>query len=158
MYMRRRVASAARARPVVPVGSSAGSATSFRAVQLLRGPRTASGPGWARGLRRLAEHAARCRSCRVADGVVNQLGPSGSAHGSCDLVKAHTPRRDRPSYRNTPPGGLVGADLWSRSGTGPLPLRTRRVSYGEVLVISWVLLLRVGGRRRLDDPTDLGDG
>jgi hypothetical protein len=75
---------------------------------------------------------------QMADGVVNQVGPSGTAHGSSEIVKAHTPRRDRPSCRNTPPGGLVGAALWSRSGTGPLPLRTRRVSYGEVLFISWI--------------------
>ncbi len=40
------------------------------------------GPGWACGLRRLVEHAARCRSCEVADGVVHQVGPSGTAHGS----------------------------------------------------------------------------
>jgi hypothetical protein len=76
---------------------------------------------------------------------MEQVGPSGTAHGSSELVKAHTPHRGRPSCRNTPPGGLVGAAPWSHSGTGPLPLRTRRVSYGEVLVISWVLLLRVGG-------------
>ncbi len=103
------------------------------------------GPGWALGRRRLAEHAARCRSCGVADGVVNQVGPSGTAQGCSELVKAHTPRRGRPSCRNTPPGGLVGADPWSHSGTGLLPLRTRRVSYGEVLVISWVLLLSLVG-------------
>jgi hypothetical protein len=32
---------------------------------------------------------------------VNQVGPSGTAHGSSELVKAHTPRRGRPSCRNT---------------------------------------------------------
>ncbi len=111
--------------------------------QLLCGPRTASGPGWASCRRRLEEHAARCRPCGVATGVVNQVGPSGTAHGSSKLVKTHTPRRGRPSCRNTPQGGLVGAAPWSRSGTGPLPLQTRRVSYGEVLVISWNLLFRV---------------
>jgi hypothetical protein len=26
---------------------------------------------------------------------VNQVGPSGTAHGSSELVKAHTPRRGR---------------------------------------------------------------
>ncbi len=145
MCMCRRVASAARARPVVPVGPTAGGAASYSAMQLRRGPRTARGPSWARGRRRLAEHADRCRSCGVADGVVHQVGLSGTAHGSSELVKAHTLRRDRPSCRNTTPGGLVGADPWSRSGAGPLPLRTRRVSYGYVLVIGWVLLLRVGG-------------
>jgi hypothetical protein len=145
--MSRRVAPAARARPVVPVGPTVGGAASYSAVQLWRGPqaRTACGPSWARGWRCPAEHAARCRSCGVADGVVNQVGPSGTADASSELVKAHTPRRGRPSCRNTPPGGLVWADPWSRSGTGPLPLRSRRVSWGEVLVISWVLLLRVGG-------------
>ena len=134
MRMRRREASAARPRPVVPVGPTADGAASYSAVQLRRGPRTAHGPSWARGRRCPAEHAARCRSCGVADGVVNQVGPSGTAHGSSELVKAHTPRRGRHSCRNTPPGGLVGAAPWSRSGTGPLPLRTRQVSYGEVLV------------------------
>ena len=59
------------------------------------------GPSWARGRRCPAEHAARCRSCGVADGVVNQVGPSGTAHGSSELVKAHTPRRVRPSCRNS---------------------------------------------------------
>jgi hypothetical protein len=75
MCMCRRVVSAARARPVVPVGTTAGGAASYSCVQLRRGPRTARDPGWARGRRRLAEHAARCRSCRVADGVVNQGRP-----------------------------------------------------------------------------------
>jgi hypothetical protein len=31
---------------------------------------------------------------------VNQVGPSGTAHGSSELVKAHTARRGRPSCRN----------------------------------------------------------
>ena len=73
----------------------------YSAVQLRRGPRTAHGPSWSRGLRCPAEHAARCRSCGVADGVVNQVGPSGTAHGSSELVKAHTPRRGRHSCRNS---------------------------------------------------------
>jgi len=134
MRMRRRKASAARPRPVVPVGPTADGAALYRSAQLRRGPRPAHGPSWARGRRCPAEHAAQCRSCGVADGVVNQVGPSGTAHGSSELVKAHTPRRGRHSCRNPPPGGLVGAAPWSRSGTGPLPLRTRQVSYGEVLV------------------------
>ncbi len=113
MCMRRRAAPAARARPVVPVGPTAGGAASYSAVQLRRGQRTTSCPTWARGLRRLAEHAARCRSCGVADGVVYQVGPSGTALGSSELVKAHTPRRGRPSCRNTPSGGLVWAAPWS---------------------------------------------
>ena len=138
--MRRREASAARPRPVVPVGPTADGAALYRSAQLRRSPRPAHGPSWARGRRWPAEHAARCRSCGVADGVVNQVGPSGTAHGSSELVKAHTPRRGRHSCRNTPPGGLVGAAPWSRSGTGPLPLLTRRVSYGEVLVISCIQL------------------
>jgi hypothetical protein len=138
MRMRRREASAARPRPMVPVGPTADGAASYSAVQLRRGPRTAHGPSWSRGRRCPAEHAARCRSCGVADGVVNQVGPSGTAHGSSELVKAHTPRRGRHSCRNTPPGGLVGAAPWSRSGTGPPPLRTRQVSYGEVLEISCI--------------------
>ncbi len=100
------------------------------------GPTVPVGP--AAGQRYPAEHAALCRSCGVADGVVNQVGPSGTPRGSSELVKAHTLRRGRPSCRNTPPGGLVGAAPWSRSETGPLPLRTRRVSYGEVLEISCI--------------------
>ncbi len=100
MCMRRRVASSGRGRPVVPVGPTTGGAASYSAVKVRRGQRTARGPSSARGRRRLAEHAARCRSHRVADGVVNQVGPSGTAHGSSDLVKAHTPRRGRPSCRN----------------------------------------------------------
>ena len=134
MRMRRREASAARPRPVVPVGPTADGAALYRSAQLRRGPRPAHGPSWARGRRCPAEHAARSRSCGIADGVVNQDGPSGTAHGSSEVVKAHTPRRGRHSCRNTPPGGLVGAAPWSRSGTGPLPLQTRQVSYGEVLV------------------------
>jgi hypothetical protein len=102
MCMRRRVAPAARARPMVPVEPTAAGAASYSAVQLRRGPRAAHGPSWARGRRCPAEHAARCRSCGVADGVVNQVGPSGTAHGSSELVKAHTPqRRGRPSCCNT---------------------------------------------------------
>jgi hypothetical protein len=100
MCMRRRVAPAARARPMVPDEPTAGAA-SYSAVQLRRGPRSAHGPSWARGRRCTAEHAARCRSCGVADGVVNQVGPSCTAHGSSELVKAHTPRRGRPSCRNS---------------------------------------------------------
>ncbi len=46
MCMRQHVASAARARPLVPVGPTAGGAASYSAVQLRRGPRTARGPGW----------------------------------------------------------------------------------------------------------------
>jgi hypothetical protein len=121
MCMCRRIASAASARPMVPVEPTAGGAASYSAVQLRRGQRAAHGPSWARGLRCPAEHAARCRSCGVADGVVNQVGPSCTAHGSSELVKVHTPRRGRPSCRNTPPGGLVtlvGAAPWSRSRTG----------------------------------------
>jgi hypothetical protein len=41
------------------------------------------------------------RPTLAADGVVNHVGPSGTAHGSSELVKAHTPRRGRPSCRNT---------------------------------------------------------
>jgi hypothetical protein len=63
----------ARARPTVPVGPAAG---------------------------RTPQHAARCRSCGIADGVVNQDGPSGTAHGCSELVKAHTARRGRHSCRN----------------------------------------------------------
>ena len=85
---------------MVPVGPTADGAASYSAVQLRRGPRTAHGPSWSRGRRCPAEHAARCRSCRLADGVVNQVGPSGTAHGSSELVKAHTPRRGRHSCRN----------------------------------------------------------
>ncbi len=123
---------------MVPVEPIAGGAASYSAVQLWRGPRAAHGPSWARGRRCSSEHAARCRSCGVAYGVVNQVGPSGTAHGSSKLVKAHTPRRGRPSCRNTLPGGLVGAAPLSRRGTGPLPLRTRQVSDGEVIVISCI--------------------
>ncbi len=94
-----------------------------RFVQRRACPRTARSPGWAGGLRCLAEHAAQCRSCGVANGIVHQVGPSGTAHGSSELVKARTPRRGRPSCRNTPPGA------W-RNLSSP---------------ISWILLLRVGG-------------
>ncbi len=104
--MRRRVAPAARARPVVPVGPTAGAA-SYSAVQLLRGPVQPAVPvasGYRdRGWRRFAEHVARCLSCGVADGVVHQVGPSGTARGSSELVKAHTPRKCRPSCHNTVP-------------------------------------------------------
>ncbi len=106
MSMRRRAPPAARTRPMVPVEPTADVAASYSAVQLRRGPRTAHGPSWSRGCGRRcpAEHAARCRSCGVADGVVNQVGPSGTAHVSSKLVKAHTPRRNRPSCRNNPSG------------------------------------------------------
>jgi hypothetical protein len=115
-------------------------------VQFWRGPRAARGPGWVpRGRRRLAEHTARCLSCRVANGIVHQVVPSGTVSGSSELVKAHTLRRGRPSRRISPSGLLVRAAPRSRSGTCLLPLRTRRVSYREVFVIRWVLLLRVGG-------------
>ncbi len=70
MCMRRRVAPAARARQIVPVEPTACGAASYSAVQLLRGPCAAS---WARCRRHPAEHAARCRSCGVANGVVNQV-------------------------------------------------------------------------------------
>jgi hypothetical protein len=138
MRMRQRVAPTARTRPMVPVEPTAVGAALYSAVQLRRSPRTAHGPSWSRCRRCPAEHAALCRSCGVADGVVNQVGPSDTAHVSSELVKASTPRSGRPSYRNTPPGGLVGAASWSRSGTSPLPLRTRQVSFGEVLVLSWI--------------------
>jgi hypothetical protein len=138
MCMCRRVAPAASARPVVPVGPTAGCAASYSAVQLWRGQRTARCPSWALGRLRPAEHVAWCLSCGVANGVVNQVVPSCTAHGSSELVKDHTPRRGRLRCCNTPPGGLVWAAPWSRSGTGPLPLQTRQVSYGEVLVISWI--------------------
>ncbi len=36
------------------------------------------------GRRRLVEHVAWWRSCRVADGVVHQVGPSGTARGSSE--------------------------------------------------------------------------
>jgi hypothetical protein len=100
MRMRRRVAPAARTRPMVPVEPTADGAALYSAGQLQRGPRTAHGPSWSRGRRCPAEHAARCQSSGVADGVVNQVGPSGTAHGSSELVQAHTPRRGRPSCRN----------------------------------------------------------
>ena len=44
MCMRRREASAARPRPVVPVEPTADGAASYSAVQLRRGPRAAHGP------------------------------------------------------------------------------------------------------------------
>jgi hypothetical protein len=119
MCMRRRVAPDARARPMVPVGPTAGGAASYSAVRLRRGPRAAHGPSWAPVRRCPAEHAARCRSCGVADGVVNQVGPSGTAHGSSEQVKAHTPRRGRPSCcrnRAVPPPPATRA-----GGTGPAP-------------------------------------
>ncbi len=104
-------------------------------------------PVGSRGRQRLAENAAWCQSCVVADGVVHQVGPSGTAcaSGSSKLVKAHIPRRGRPSCRNTPQGRLVGAAPLSHSTSGPPPLWTRRISYGEVLAISWGILLHVGG-------------
>ncbi len=63
----------ARARPTVPVGPAAG------------------GAQWSMQLG--AGHAES-----PIDGVVNQVGPSGTARGSSELVKAHTPRRGRPSF------------------------------------------------------------
>jgi hypothetical protein len=114
MCMRRRVAPAARARPMVPIEPTAGGAASYSAVQLRRGPRAAHGPVPPAAGPTAPEHAARCRSCGVADGVVNQVGPSGTAHGSSELVKAHTSRRGRPSCRNTGDQGSVQA----MSGTG----------------------------------------
>jgi hypothetical protein len=66
MRMRRRVAPAARARPMIPVQRqlqpTTGGAASYSAVQLRRSPRAAHGPGWARSRRypaELPEHAAR---------------------------------------------------------------------------------------------------
>ncbi len=68
MRMRRRVAPAARARPMIPVQRqlqpTAGGAASYSAVQLRRSPRAAHGPCWARSRRYPAElpehwHAAR---------------------------------------------------------------------------------------------------
>jgi hypothetical protein len=112
--MRRRVASAASERPVAPVGHTAGGAASYSAEQRRRGPRTARGPSWASGRRRLAENAALCRSCGVAD-VVHQVGPSCTAHGSSVLVKAHTSRRRRPSCSNT--------GFETRQGRNQLPTR-----------------------------------
>jgi hypothetical protein len=100
--MRRRVAPAARARLMVPVEPTACGAASYSTLQLRRGTRTAHVPSWAHSRRCPSEHAARCRSCGVANVVVNQVGPSGTAHGSSELVKAHTPCRSRPSYHNTP--------------------------------------------------------
>jgi hypothetical protein len=96
-----------------------------------RSPRAASGPGWAhgrqcrfvqrfsmarirpaipvgsRGRRRLAEHAACHAKSPMAN--VHQVGPSSTASGSSELVKAHTSRRGRPSCRNT----------WSCRAAGP---------------------------------------
>jgi hypothetical protein len=159
MCVRRRVAPAACSQPVVPVGrNSPRPAVPFRPAPCSSGVTRVrpAVPVGSSGRRRLAEHA-QCRSCRIADGiVVHQVGPSGTARGSSELVKAHTPRRGRPSCRNTPPGGLVGAASRSRSGTGPLPLLTQRVSCGEVLVISRVLLRPPCWR--FGDPTDLGIG
>ncbi len=111
MHMRRRVAPAARTRPMVPVEPTADGPALYSAVQLRRGPRTAHGPSWSRRRQCPAEHAARCRSCGVDDGVVNQVGPSDTARGSSELVKAHTPRRGRPSCRNTrDPLGAAGCE------------------------------------------------
>jgi hypothetical protein len=121
--MRRRLATAARARPVIPVRPTAGGAASYSAVQLRRGPRTADGPGWAGGRRRLAEYAAQCRLCGVADGV-SQVGPSGTARGSSELVKAHTPRRSRPSCRNIGQLRLL-QDIDSGAGRSGIALRVR---------------------------------
>ena len=143
MRMRRRVAPAARARPMIPVQRqlqpTTGGAASYSALQLPRsrlGPWPAVPRGAARACGSVtclgAGHPEMDRSHGVSG------WQSGTAHGSSELVRAHTPRRGRPSCRNTPPGGLVGAAPWSRSGTGPLPLRTRRVSYGEVLEISCI--------------------
>ncbi len=112
-------------RPVVPVVQLCTAPCSSGVAQ-----RTVRGPGWAGGRRRLKEYAARCLSCGVADGVVHQVGPSGTAHGSSELVKAYTPRRGRPSCRNrehpTPPtvlggegGGLLHAAV-TRAPLSPL--------------------------------------
>jgi hypothetical protein len=120
------------------------------------GPRAASGAGWAHGrrcrfvqrcaapawpaygLRSRLSLAASCasrimrlsadRPCRVTDSVVHQVGPSCTACGSSELVKAHTPRRDRPSCRNIedlplrPVGapGTVKMRRYGRPGPGTL--------------------------------------
>jgi hypothetical protein len=69
--------SRSRSRSAPPAGPAAGCAVPVRIMMRARagsrGPRTASGPGWAHGRRCLAEHAARCRSCGVADGVGHQV-------------------------------------------------------------------------------------
>jgi hypothetical protein len=118
MCMRRCVAPAAHPWPVIPVGPTAGGSALYSAVQLRRGPHTARGPGWARGRRRLTEHAARCRSC-------GQVGPSDAANGSSELVKAHISSRGRPSCRNRSllPSGPkqpgLPCDHFSDVGIGP---------------------------------------
>jgi hypothetical protein len=75
---------------------------------------------------------------------VNQVGPSGTAHGSSELVKAHTPCRGRHSCRNIlrrhpisecstsipdrrrRPGSVPGppAPAPRRLGPGPPPARS----------------------------------
>jgi hypothetical protein len=98
--MRQLEVPAASMGPVVPVGPTAGGAASRSAVQLRRGPLAVHGPSWSLGRRCLSEHATQCWSCRVTDGVVHQVGLSGTARGSTELVKAHTPSRDGPSCCN----------------------------------------------------------
>jgi hypothetical protein len=153
MCMRRRVAPAARA-PVVPVGPTARGAASYSAVQLRRGPRTAHGPGWVSGWRRLAEHAAQCLSCGVGDGVVHKVGPSGTTHGSSELVKTHTPRRGRPSCRNRldNPGSATRLHLLGPAAIGSGPGRRTRSGVSS----SWMDRVELG-RRRLQ-PSQAGTG
>ncbi len=74
---------------------------------------------------------ARRRRPRCRNGTAGRTRATPELHGAVRSGTAGHPRRCRPSCRNTPPGGLVGAAPRSRSRTGPPPLRTRRVSYGE---------------------------
>jgi hypothetical protein len=118
------------------------------------GPRMAHGPAGPRGRRRPTEHAAQCRSCRVADGVVHQIGPSGTARASSELNKTHTPRRGRPSCRTSFRAGFLGL-IHGRvaepvlSPYGPDGSRTE-------MFLSFVGIY--SSAMEFDDPTDLGVG
>jgi hypothetical protein len=90
MLMRQRVAPAARARPVVPVGPTAGVAASRSTVQLRRGSQPVVPCGACGSM-----PVMQSRRWRSASGWAIRYG-----RGSSELVKAHTPRRDRPGCRN----------------------------------------------------------
>jgi hypothetical protein len=134
MCMRRRVAPAVRARPSVPVG--------LTAVPLRMAPCSSAavrsrpaGPVGSRGRRCLTEHAARCLSCGVADGVVHQAGPSGTARApnklkptflaEVDLATCFPFQPSTPPLDPCSPSSIRQAGAWQASANilGP---RARR--------------------------------
>jgi hypothetical protein len=121
MCMYRRVAPAARPRPVGP-------SRRVRSVQCRAAPAwPAHGPRPLLGPRPAAPRGAfgSAQVMRSSLWRSAYVGPSGMAHGSFELVKAHTPRRGRPSCRNRSllPSGPkqpgLPCDHYSDAGIGP---------------------------------------